>query len=99
MLDRPPTPPATLKRARSIAMDAGMRYVFTGNIRDPEGQATYCHQCGVTLIGRDGYAITAWNLDEGGRCRQCGTPCAGVFGAEPGRWGNRRQAVHLARIP
>jgi pyruvate formate lyase activating enzyme len=75
-----------------------MRYVFTGNIRDPEGQATYCHHCGATLIGRDGYAITAWNLDAGGRCRQCGTPCAGVFEVEPGRWGNRRQAVHLARF-
>lgn len=98
MLDRPPTPPATLKRARSIAMDAGMRYVFTGNIRDPAGQASYCHHCGQPLIGREGYAISSWNLDASGRCRLCGTPCAGVFEAEPGRWGNRRQAVHLARF-
>jgi pyruvate formate lyase activating enzyme len=98
MLDRPPTPPATLKRARSIAMNAGMRYVFTGNIRDPAGQATYCHHCGQLLIGREGYAISSWNLDASGRCRQCGTPCAGVFEAEPGHWGNRRQAVHLARF-
>ncbi len=60
MLDRPPTPPATLKRARSIAMDAGMRYVFTGNIRAPEGQATYGHPC-----GRPSSAMTAMRSPPG----------------------------------
>ena len=98
MLDRPPTPPAILKRAREIAMQAGMKYVFTGNIRDPDGQATYCHDCGATLIGRDGYALTMWGLDGQGHCLRCGTTCAGVFETEPGTWGNRRQGVHLARF-
>ena len=98
MLDHPPTPPSTLRRARDIAMQAGMRYVFTGNIHDPAGQASYCHHCGQTLIGRDGYELTAWNLDASAHCLHCGTRCAGVFEAEPGHWGNRRQAIHLARF-
>ncbi|HRZ11720.1 MAG TPA: AmmeMemoRadiSam system radical SAM enzyme [Kiritimatiellia bacterium] len=85
MTDRPPTPPATLRRARQQALQAGLRYVYTGNVRDPEGAATLCHACGNMLIGRDGYRLTAWGLEAGGRCRKCGTVCAGVFEERPGR--------------
>ena len=46
MLDRPPTPPATLTRARRIAMDNGVRYAYTGNVHDADGGSTFCHQCG-----------------------------------------------------
>ena len=94
MLDKPPTPPQTLKRARKIALGNGLRYVYTGNITDPEGQATYCHGCGAVVIGRDGYDIARWHLAEG-RCKSCGAPCAGVFEDGPGRWGNRRMPVRL----
>ena len=90
MRDKPPTPPATLQRARRIAREAGLRYVFTGNIHDPAGQSTYCHGCGALLIGRDWYELTAWNLTADGRCGGCGTPCPGVFDGAPGRWGRRR---------
>jgi len=76
-------------------MDNGVRYAYTGNVHDEEGGSTYCHHCGAKLIGRDWYVITAWNLDEQGRCRQCATPCAGVFEAKPGSWGARRQPVRL----
>jgi len=93
MLDTPPTPPATLRTARRIAMEAGLRYVFTGNLHDPEGQATYCHACGALLIGRDWYDLTAWTLTAEGRCAACGTPCPGVFEARPGAWGRRRARV------
>ncbi len=96
MRDRPPTPPATLARARKIAIEHGIRYVYTGNVHDEAGQSTYCHQCGLRLIGRDWYILTEWNLDEGGRCRGCGTPCAGVFDPEPGTWGARRLPVRPA---
>jgi pyruvate formate lyase activating enzyme len=95
MLDVPPTPPATLTRAREIAMRNGVRYAYTGNVHDEHGQSTYCHECGAKLIGRDWYEITAWNLDEAGRCRGCGTPLAGVFDPRPGNWGARRQPVRL----
>jgi pyruvate formate lyase activating enzyme len=98
MLDKPPTPPATLRRARETARAHGLRYVYTGNVHDEEGQSTFCHACGARLIGRDGYTLTAWNLDAAGACRRCGTPCAGVFEARPGDWGARRQPVRLAEF-
>ena len=93
MLDRPPTPPSTLRLARGIAQDVGLRYVFTGNTHDEAGQSTYCHGCGARLIGRDWYNLTAWNLTAGGRCGECGTPCAGVFDGPPGTWGRRRRPL------
>jgi pyruvate formate lyase activating enzyme len=90
MRDIGPTPPATLKRVREIARDTGLRYVYTGNIRDEAGQSTYCHGCGACLIGRDGYTITLWRLDASGACAACGEPCPGIFEPSPGRWGARR---------
>jgi pyruvate formate lyase activating enzyme len=93
MLDTPPTPPATLRTARRIGKEAGLRYVYTGNIHDPGGQSTYCHACDARLIGRDWYDLHDWTLTPDGRCRACGEACAGVFDGAPGRWGRRRQAV------
>ena len=95
MLDRPQTPAATLHRARSIAMDNGVRYAYTGNIRDATGSATWCHGCGALLIGRNGYQIGQWQLDEQARCRACQTPAAGVFESHPGSWGARRLPVRV----
>ena len=95
MLDKPPTPPATLTRARRIAVKNGLRYAYTGNVHDEEGGSTYCHQCGSKLIGRDWYVMTAWNLTDDGRCKTCGTACAGVFDGPPGRWGAKRLPVRL----
>ena len=97
MRDIPATPSATLSRARAIAMKSGMRYVFTGNIHDPPGQATYCHNCQATLIGRDGYEITSWHLTTEGNCDICGAPCAGVFEPSPGHWGSKRMPVSMKR--
>lgn len=97
LMDAPPTSPHTLQRARDIAMRTGLRYVYTGNIRDVLGQSTYCHQCGECLIERDGYVILAWNLTSGGKCSKCGGLCAGVFEDRPGAWGNRRLPVAIHR--
>ncbi|CUS03319.2 Radical SAM domain protein [Candidatus Promineifilum breve] len=96
MLDRPPTPAATLSRARRIALANGVRYAYTGNVHDEAGGTTHCHNCGQRLIGRDWYTLTAWHLTDDGQCRQCGATCAGVFDGPPGRWGARRQPVRLA---
>jgi len=96
MMDHPPTPPATLTRAREIGLRNGLRYVYTGNVHDPQGGSTYCHGCGTRLIGRDGYVITDWALTRDGHCPQCGTACAGVFEAQPGHWGAKRMPVRLA---
>jgi pyruvate formate lyase activating enzyme len=75
MMDRPPTPPQTLRMARQIAKKTGLRYVYTGNVHDPVGQSTRCYGCDTVLIGRDWYDITAWNLSADGRCLACGTRC------------------------
>ncbi len=96
MTDKPPTPPATLQRARRIAIKNGIRYAYTGNIHDEDGGSTCCHRCGTTLIGRDWHELTAWNLTEDGNCRACGAACAGVFEGAAGTWGSRRLPVFLA---
>ena len=102
MRDRGPTSPSALTRARGIAREAGLRYVYTGNVRDLEGGRTDCHACGALLIQRDGYQITAWGLDADDSsaavvCRRCGAPCPGIFEPRPGDWGPRRQPVRLDR--
>jgi len=96
MLDIGVTPLATLRRAREIARGHGLRYVYTGNVSDPEGGSTWCHGCGARLIGRDRYELGDWGLSADGRCRACGVACAGVFEARPGSWGGRRLPVRLA---
>lgn len=97
MLDRPSTPAETLSRARQIAMGNGLRYVYTGNVADPAGQATYCSGCGGVVIQRDWYRLGRWCLDADGRCTACGTHCAGVFDPDgPGTWGPRRLRVRLS---
>ncbi len=95
MKDVPPTPPATLGRARGIATANGVRYAYTGNVVDPTGGSTYCHSCGGLLIERDWYRLGSWNLDDCGRCLHCGTLCAGRFDGPPGTWGPRRLPVRI----
>jgi len=95
LLDRPPTPSATLSRARSIGLRNGLRYVYTGNVRDEPGGSTRCPGCGEIVVGRDGYRITQWDL-KFGTCGRCGTPIPGVFEARPGGWGPRRLPVRLS---
>ena len=90
-----PTSTATLTRARAIALQNGARHVYTGNVRDLAGGRTTCAACGTVVIARDQYLLTAWYLDEEGRCRSCGAPCAGVFRGGPGHWGPRRLPVRL----
>ena len=95
MLDVPPTPAATLARARDIALRNGVRHAYVGNVLDVDRATTFCHGCGAPLIGRAHYRLTAWNLAGDGTCKACGTPCAGVFQRRPGTWGTRRVPVRL----
>ncbi len=99
MVDKPHTPPATLTRARKVALKNGLRYVYTGNVHDRAGGSTYCHGCGALVVGRDWFELTSWRLDDEGRCLGCGTPCAGVFEGVAGGWGARRLPVNLAHLP
>ncbi|KAB8286948.1 AmmeMemoRadiSam system radical SAM enzyme [Bifidobacterium avesanii] len=85
MRDVPPTPLATLLRAREIAYAEGLNYVYTGNVHYPEGDTTYCPNpdCGAVLVERDWYRIVSNRLDghaapDGtAKCPECGTPIAG----------------------
>jgi pyruvate formate lyase activating enzyme len=97
MGDHPPTPPATLTRARRIAMRNGLRYVYTGNVHDRSGGSTWCHGCGALLIERDWYELGQWGLTPEGCCANCDTRIPGVFAAGPGAWGARRLPVRLHR--
>lgn len=96
LCNHPATPIATLRRARTIAREQGLHHVYLGNVLDPEGSRTSCAHCGTCLIGREGYAILDYTLDEAGRCPHCKHPLAGCFTAYQGCFGNRRRPIHLA---
>jgi pyruvate formate lyase activating enzyme len=95
MLDKPPTPPATLTRARAIGLRNALRYVYTGNVHDESGGTTYCPKCREPLIGRDWYRLTRWSF-KNGACASCGARVPGVFEGRPGRWGPRRLPVWMS---
>ncbi|MBC8338602.1 MAG: AmmeMemoRadiSam system radical SAM enzyme [Rhodospirillales bacterium] len=103
MTDIPNTPLETLVRARKIAINNGIRYAYTGNVHDPEGDSTYCHQCGEMLIGRDWYEINSWKVETGGNytgnCAKCGTALPGVFEGPAGDWGRKRLPLQLEAVP
>ena len=95
MRDTESTPPATLTRARRIAMDNGLVYVYTGNVHDAAGDTTLCPSCHNPVIERDWYELRSWKLTGDGHCRTCGATVAGVFDGPPGEWGARRVPVEL----
>ena len=96
MLDKPRTPPATLTRARRIALANGLHFVYVGNVHDRAGGSTYCTACGTRVIERDWYQLGAWRLTHSGACQNCGNQIPGVFTGAPGDWGARRMGVRLA---
>ncbi|MDQ6620518.1 MAG: AmmeMemoRadiSam system radical SAM enzyme [Pseudomonadota bacterium] len=95
MTDIGPTPKSTLVRAREIARNEGLHYVYTGNVHDTEGGTTFCPSCAKPLIVRDWHEILAYNISPEGSCAHCHTPIAGVFGSRPGHWGRRRVPIRV----
>ncbi|QJR14530.1 AmmeMemoRadiSam system radical SAM enzyme [Usitatibacter palustris] len=97
MTDLPPTPAATLTRARNIAIEEGLRYVYTGNVHDREGGTTFCPSCRTALIERDWHRIDACRLTADGRCPECATQIPGRFVAfeAASQFGRRRIPVRL----
>ena len=77
-LKNPATPAATVKRARRIARKEGLRFVYTGNIPDRDGQRTLCASCGEAVIERRGYRVEKLAI-ESGECRRCGAEVPGRF--------------------
>jgi pyruvate formate lyase activating enzyme len=92
MTDVPPTPPATLTRARELAMREGLCFVYTGNVHDRSGGTTYCPKCGAQVIVRDWYEILSSDL-RSGSCGKCSAPIPGCFGATVGAFGRRRMRL------
>lgn len=100
MLDWPPTPLATLQRARALAQEAGLRFVYTGNLPDRQGETTFCPACGQGAIRRDGYRILELAVDPAGRCRHCGQAIPGRFRPPaPGRRAGPASASPPASLP
>ncbi len=97
MRDVPPTPSSTLRRAREIGLRAGLRFVYTGNVHDPEGGTTFCPACREALIVRDWYEITRYRLTDDGLCAACGERIAGRFTRFTGAFGNRRIPIRMHR--
>ncbi len=74
----PPTPVATLERARDIALRAGLRYAYVGNVPGHPGNHTHCPGCGRIVIERSGFLVAKMHLSQG-RCDACGRAIAGVW--------------------
>jgi pyruvate formate lyase activating enzyme len=88
------TAPETLIRARRIAMDNGLEYVYTGNVIDGDRSSTWCPACGELLIERSRFRLGRWNMD-GNRCRSCGHVVPGRFASAPGSWGGGCRPVRV----
>jgi len=95
MPDIPPTPPATLVRARNIGIREGLQYIYTGNVHNQEGDTTFCPSCKTPLIVRDWYHINKYRLTEDGHCPDCKTAIAGRFDTSAGSFGRRRIPIAI----
>lgn len=78
MLDRPPTPVDTIRKAREIGIDAGLKYVYAGNVPGDDGESTFCPFCGKQLIARWGFTLE-FNHVVQGRCPGCIDSIVGVW--------------------
>jgi pyruvate formate lyase activating enzyme len=81
MTDRPRTPLGRLRRAHELGLEAGLKYVYVGNVHGDRGESTVCAGCAHRLIHRVGYSLLAVDLD-GDRCPRCGEVLHGVGMAE-----------------
>jgi pyruvate formate lyase activating enzyme len=73
-----PTPPESIQRARDIGYDAGLKYVYTGNLPGDEGEKTYCHQCKELLIDRFGFYVRTQAI-KNDQCPKCKAQIPGVW--------------------
>jgi pyruvate formate lyase activating enzyme len=80
MLNHYPTPVSSLEQAREIALKAGLKYVYLGNIPGNKAESTFCHHCGKLVIARRGYQIGEIHLKDG-KCGHCGTAIPGLWKA------------------
>lgn len=79
MMNVPPTPHETLEKAYKIGKNAGLKYVYTGNIPGLKGENTTCDKCGKDIIERYGLECISCNVDNDGKCKNCNNKIAGVW--------------------
>lgn len=93
MTDADNTDAKTLLRAAEIGREAGLRYVYAGNLpsRVGEYEDTFCPHCNELAVKRVGYVILEYRLTADGSCPRCGTKIPGVWPGDP-------QSVHLNGI-
>ncbi len=86
MTDPPATTVSTLLRAAEIGQEAGLNFVYAGNLpgRVSEYENTYCPKCRATLIERTGYIIRSYHITPQGACPKCGSQVPGVWTEKPG---------------
>ena len=77
LTDRAPTPVGTLNKAREIGIQAGLRYVYTGNVPGQDGESTYCYACGQLIVERWGFTIGKVRIRDGS-CSRCGARIDGI---------------------
>jgi pyruvate formate lyase activating enzyme len=78
MIDRSPTPVSTIQKAREIGYEAGLRFVYSGNVWGDEGEHTRCPGCGEPVVERFGFSVRR-NLLKDGKCPKCGEVIEGVW--------------------
>ena len=86
MASIPPTPAKTILRAAEIGEEAGLKFVYAGNLRwgDSEYEHTRCPQCRKVLVERYGYSIQNYHITSQGTCPKCGIVIPGIWHKEPG---------------
>ena len=86
LMNLPATPVETLERHYEVAREAGLRYVYIGNVPGHPAESTYCPGCGKVLVKRHGYYILKYDLDRKNRCNSCGykTPVVGPLSRSAG---------------
>jgi pyruvate formate lyase activating enzyme len=79
MRNLPPTPVESLHRVWNEARDAGLKYVYVGNIFGHKSESTYCPNDNTRLIHRVGFSVEEYNLTSDGRCPVCRQSVSGVW--------------------
>jgi pyruvate formate lyase activating enzyme len=68
-----------LRRAIEAGREAGLKYIYVGNVPGERSESTFCPSCGKAVIERFGYSIGGYDLDSGNHCRHCQAIIEGVF--------------------
>jgi pyruvate formate lyase activating enzyme len=78
LCDKSRTPVSVLRKARAIGLNAGLKYVYEGNVPGEGGESTYCHSCGILLVRRTGFYLDSVEIRDS-KCPSCGAKIDGVW--------------------